>query len=93
MTHFGVMKDYDYSATHKRERLTVWSPPFASVYEAEGLSLPNGDGYMLTTYNGDKVRVTCPTPRDEANYQAIDAAISAALNEHFAAKGVVTVNG
>lgn len=82
--HYGVSTDYDYNASHKRDRITVWSPPFASTYEAEGYSLPGGDGYMLTTYNGDKVRVTCPTPRTDETYEAVDKAVSDALNAHHA---------
>lgn len=76
---YGVATDYEYSATHKRERLTVWSGPFYSVYEAEAYTLPAGDGYMVTTYNGDRLRVECPTPRTDATYQAVDDAISATL--------------
>lgn len=83
MTHYGVMTDYEYSDTHKRDRITVWTGPFASVYVAEGFSLPKGNGYMLTTYNGDKVRVTCPAPRTDATYQVTDAAIQEALSKHF----------
>lgn len=88
-THYGVMTDYEYTATHKRERITVWSAPFASVYEGEGYSLPNGAGYMVTTYNGDKVRVACPAPRNETNYNVVDKAIAAALNAHHNARGAV----
>jgi hypothetical protein len=83
MTHYGVMEDYDYNQTHKRERLTIWSGPFASVLEGEAYSLPKGDGYMITTYHGDKIRVECPTPRTDENYQKVDKAISDALNQHF----------
>jgi hypothetical protein len=83
MTRFGVAKDYDYSREHKRERLTIWSGPFASVFEAVAYSLPNGNGYMLTTYHGGKVRVTCPTPREDNTYERIDSAINSALNAHF----------
>ena len=86
MTRYGVMDDYEYNATHKRTRITVWSPPFASVFEADGYSLPNGAGYMLMTYNGDKVRVACSI-RDADTYREIDAAISAALNAHHDNRG------
>lgn len=80
---YGIAIDYDYSATHKRQRLTVWSGPFASVWEADALSLPKNDGYMLTTYTGNKVRVTCPAPRDDENYREVDRAISDALETHY----------
>ena len=80
MTRFGIMTDYDYNETHKRERLTIWSGPFASVREGEAYSLPKGDGYMVTLEYGGKVRVTCPTPRTDATYIEVDAAINKALN-------------
>lgn len=83
MTRYGVTKDYDYSAAHKRERLQVWSGAFASVFEAEAYSLPKQDGYMLTTYHGAKIRVTCPCPRTDANYEQVDQALGNALRVHF----------
>ena len=81
---FGVATDYEYALDHKRGRLTVWSGPFMSVLEAEAYSLPKGDGYMLHTYNGDKVRVTCPVPRDESNYQEVDKLIDDAMKAYYA---------
>ena len=92
MTRFGVMTDYEYSAEHKRNRITVWSGAFMGTFEAEGYSLPKGDGYMLTTYNGDKVRVSCAM-RNNSTYPDVDAAISRALAEHYAAIGATTVLG
>lgn len=86
-TFYGVAADYEYTATHKRERLAVWSGPFCSVYEGEAFSLPKGDGYMVTTYNGDKVRVVCPTPRTDDNYLAVDAAIADALRGFYGETG------
>lgn len=80
--YYGVMKDYDYSATHKRERLTVWSGAFASQYEAVAYSLPKGDGYMLRLWD-KRIRVECPTPRDDTTYEEIDRAINAALNDYY----------
>ena len=81
---YGVRTEYDLNEGKRRDYLTVWSGPFSSVWEADGVSLPGGDGYMLTTYNGDKVRVTCPTPRTDDTYVEVDAAIDAALTAHFA---------
>jgi hypothetical protein len=80
---YGVMTDYDRNDGRKRDYLRVWSGPFYSVWEADGVSLPRGDGYMLTTYNGERVRVTCPTPRTDENYREVDAAIDAALRAHY----------
>lgn len=82
MTHYGIIEDYDYNATHKRKRLTLWSGPFASVREGEAYSLPKGDGYMVTLEYGEKVRVTCPVERTDENYQEQDKAFNVALNRH-----------
>ena len=79
---FGTATDYEYSATHKRQRLTVWSGSFMSTFEGDALSLK--DGFMITTYNGDKVRVTCPPVRNETTYGEVDDAISDALDAHYA---------
>lgn len=87
-TRYGVATDYEWAG--KRDRLVVWSGSFMSTFEAEGIELPKGDGYMLTTYNdGDKVRVSCPTPRDESNYEQVDVAINAALNAYERKRGSV----
>lgn len=87
---FGVMTDHEYTATHKRSRITVWSGSFAGVFEAEGYSLPKGDGYSLTTYNGDKLIVRCGL-RTVENHIAADKAINTALNEHYAKRGVTSL--
>ena len=84
---FGIATDYEYSATHKRQRLIVWSGSFMSTFEGDALSLK--DGFMVTTYNSDKVRVTCPSVRNETTYREVDDAISAALDAHYA--GILTV--
>lgn len=91
MTSYGVATDYDYTATHKRERLSIWSGPFFSVYEGEAFTLPKRDGYMVTTYNGDRIRVTCPAPRTDENYQQVDDAIAAALTAYEQQRGTVTL--
>lgn len=83
MTRYGIIMDEDYNATHKRKRFTVWSGPFASNLEGEGVSLPKGDGYMITMYYGDKVRVECPVERTGATYEEQDKAINEALNKHY----------
>ena len=90
----GVRTEYEMNSVRKRDYLTVWSGSFFSVYEATGVSLPKMNGYMLTTYNDDRVKVTCPAPRNESNYLEVDEAISKALNEHYArigASSIVTV--
>lgn len=83
----GVRTEYEMNANRKRDYLTVWSGSFMSVYEAIGVSLPKMNGYMLTTYNDDRVRVECPAPRTEGNHQAVDEAITKALREHYASIG------
>ncbi len=82
MTRYGIISDYDYNLTHKRERLTIWSGSFMSDYEGEAYSLPKNNGYMVNLGYGDKVRVTCPTPRTDKNYNEVDEAINKALNGH-----------
>lgn len=81
MTRYGIIEDYDYNQTHKRERLTIWSGSFMSDREGEAYSLPKNDGYMLRLEYGDKVRVECPTPRTSENYNEVDKAINVALNK------------
>lgn len=83
----GVRTEYDMNAGRKRDYLTVWSGPFYSVYEAIGVSLPKMNGYMLTTYNDDRVRVECPAPRTASNCAVVDAAVTKALSEHYARIG------
>lgn len=90
MTHYGLIEDYDYNQTHKRKRFTIWSGPFASVLEGEALSLPKNDGFMITLYHGDKVRVECPVERTDANYKEQDKAFNDALNAHFGEAQPVT---
>jgi hypothetical protein len=80
MSKFSVATDYEYNKNHKRDCVTVWSGAFCSVWEATGLSLPSG-GYMLRTFSGKKIRVTCPSPRTDENYLQVDAAISAAMEK------------
>lgn len=87
MTNYGITEDYEYTATHKRAAIDVWSGPFFHTWEARGLSLPGGAGYMLTTYNGDKVRVETGALRGGQNYRAVDSAISLALNNHHCHAG------
>lgn len=87
-TLYGIATDYEW--TGKRDRIVVWSGPFMSTFEAEGIELPRGDGYMLTTYNdGDKVRVSCPAPRNETNFREVDQAINDAMNEYERKRGSI----
>lgn len=88
---YGTTTDHDYSAEHVRQKIDVWTGPWFHEHVATGLSL--ADGFMLTTYNGDKVRVSCPSPRDDENYTQVDAAIADAMKQYEAARGSVTIGG
>ena len=79
MTLYGVTTNYEYNASHRRDRVDVWSGGFMSDHEATGYSC--GDGYMLHLDYGGKVRVQCPIPRNDVNYIEVDAAINAAMNQ------------
>lgn len=83
MARFGLIEDYDYNATHKRKRFTIWSGPFASVREGEMYSLPNGKGFMITLEYGHKIRVECPVERTDTTYIEQDKAINDALNAYY----------
>lgn len=82
MSRYGVTEDYEYNATHKRHRLKVWSGAFRDLFEGHALSVK--DGYVVTPYYGEKIRVTCPSPRDDDNFREVDAAISRALTLRLA---------
>ena len=93
MATMGVRTEYEMNSSRKRDYLTVWSGSFFSVYEAIGVSLPKNNGYMLTTYNGDRVKVACPAPRNESNYIEVDEAITKALAEHYERIGASSIAG
>ena len=69
----------EYTTTFGRQSLTVWSGAFASDYIASALELPKRNGFMVTLYDGRKIRVQCPAPRTEKNFHQVDDAISAAI--------------
>lgn len=82
---YGITTDYDES-TERTQAISVWSGPFCDTYAAGGRIRKGARAATLTTYNGDKVRVIFPDGisgfRDTDTYQAIDDAISEALNAH-----------
>lgn len=80
---YGVATNYERNARSKRDHVTVWTGPFMSEWVADGVSRRNGGGYMLTAWDGATVRVSCPTPRTDDNYLAVDAAISDALAAYY----------
>jgi hypothetical protein len=68
----------EYAPRFGRQELTLWS---GSQYEGFAWELPRHDGYMIELEYRGRVRVACESPRTEANYQRVDAAISAAVDE------------
>lgn len=70
----------EYEPQFGRQRLTLWSGAFASIYEGQALELPGHNGYMVSMYDGRKLRVLCESPRSGDNYSRVDAAISDALS-------------
>lgn len=78
---YGVRDEY--TPVFGRQTLTLWSGWFASDYEGSALELPRHNGYMVTTWIGEKVRVECESPRTDKNYERVDDAINAAVNAHW----------
>ena len=88
-THYAIADDYDYNETHKRSRLSIWSGPFASIYEGEAYSLPGKNGYMVSLYYGPKLRVETGGLRDDDNWQEVDNKIRAAINDYYESQWLV----
>lgn len=78
MTRYGVIVDE--KKEFGRQLLTLWTGTFSDQYEGHAVELPRHDGFMVHLDYQDSLRVTCPAPRDETNYQEVDAAINEALN-------------
>lgn len=87
---YGVTTNYD-KTLFGREVIDVWSGSFMSDWEAEGVALPKGDGYMLKTYAGDKLRVTCEAPRTNDNFMRVDEAISNAMKRYYEERAVGSI--
>lgn len=78
MTTYSIRDEY--APTFGRQTLTLWSGAFASTFEGWATELPNHDGYMVRLdYFRGKTRVACESPRTDANWMRVDAAINAAL--------------
>lgn len=79
MTHFSVRDEY--APRFGRQRLTLWSGAFASTFEGWAWELPGHNGFMVSLdYFRGSVKVECESPRTDANYVAVDEALSAAAN-------------
>jgi len=79
-TRYQIATDYQ-TKPRTRDYLDIYSGPFADTWEGGAVSLPKRDGYMVTLYNGKKIRVSCPVGRTDENYRQIDAAINDAINK------------
>lgn len=74
----------EYAPKFGRQTLTLWSGAFSSGYEGSAIELPGHNGYMVSVYRGlgetQRVRVECPSPRTDQNYEQVDDAIQAAYD-------------
>lgn len=81
---FGVTGE---QRTPKGCRISVYSGPFFSLFEADGLLRDGAKQITLHTYYGERVIARFPSgvvgPRTTDNYLAIDGAISAALTNNY----------
>lgn len=72
----------EYAPRFGRQQLTLWSGGFSSDFEGFAAELPDHNGYMLRldyVPGHPKIRVECPSPRTDANYEQVDAALRAAF--------------
>lgn len=72
----------EYAPTFGRQNLTLWSGGFSSDFEGWAHELPNHNGFMVTLDHmlwSEKVRVECPSPRTDDNYEEVDEAINKAV--------------
>lgn len=83
--HIGVSEQ---SPEFGLQTLTLWSGAFMSDFEGRGRELPKHNGFMVEFAflpGRPKVRVECPAPRTDENYEQVDAAIQAAFTAAFKA--------
>lgn len=76
-THYGIRDEYD--PHFGRQRLTMWSGAFCSVFEGWATELPKHDGYMVELEYVGKIRVSCESPRTDENWTEVDDAIRAGI--------------
>lgn len=70
----------EYSLTFGRQNLTLWQGAFCSEFVGSAQELPGHDGFMLTLDHADKtIRVSCPAPRTDENFEIVDETIRAAI--------------
>ena len=78
MSHMTYGIRDEYRKQFGRQTLTVWSGAYCSDYEGTALELPNHNGFMLSL-DSRQVRVSCPSPRTESNFNQVDEAIRKAI--------------
>lgn len=83
MTTYSIRDEY--APRFGRQNLTIWSGGFASDMEGWAQELPGHDGFMVTLeFSRGNVRVECPAPRNEENFEEVDDAIAKAIREFLA---------
>lgn len=74
----------EYAPKFGRQILTLWSGAFASDFDGTAVELPKHNGFMVTVDHltwSHKFRVSCESPRNDENFERVDAAIQAAFTE------------
>lgn len=93
MTLYGIIERERDSG--RGRYIQAWSGAWYSTWEADGFPRDGAKRVTLTTYNNDKVIVHLPDgvtfPRTAENYEAVDAAINAALNEYEQKRGSIQI--
>jgi hypothetical protein len=69
----------EYAPKFGRQTLTLWEGGFMSSFVGWAHELPKHNGFMVTLANGQKIRVDCPAPRNDANFQQVDESIRSAV--------------
>ena len=84
MTRYGI---HPHDRTPHTEPFTVWSGAFMSELEGYGTFRDGAKSVIVHVDYLEPVRVTFPEgvtlPRTDDNYEAVDAAISDALNRAY----------
>jgi hypothetical protein len=85
--HYGFTEDYERNERTKLHHMEVWSGAFMSDFEGWADELPKRNGYMITLdWMRGKVRVACPSPRNDDNWREVDEAINKAMNDYYESK-------
>lgn len=82
----AVANDYNYSRTHKRQRLTLWlGDGTAATYIGEAFNRPKGwTLYLDLRVRTEVVRLdTEHADRTDTNFRALDKLIEEAVEKHY----------